>query len=58
MYSDTCGGQNRNQFVAAALLYSVKNLPIDFIEQKFLESGHTYMEVDSMHACIERAKKA
>lgn len=57
MYSDTCGGQNRNQFVAAALLHCTKHLPIDVIEQKFLESGHTYMEVDSMHAAIEAAKK-
>lgn len=27
------------------------------IDQKFLESGHTHTECDSMHACIERAKK-
>lgn len=57
MFSDTCGGQNRNQYVAAALLHCVKHLPIEVIEQKFLESGHTYMEVDSMHSAIESAKK-
>lgn len=27
------------------------------IEQKFLESGHSYMEVDSMHSATERAQK-
>ena len=27
------------------------------IEQKFLESGQTQIEVDSMHSCIEQAKK-
>lgn len=57
MYSDTCGGQNRNQFIAGALLHSVKHTSLEVIEQKFLESGHTNMEVDSMHATIERAKK-
>ncbi|KAK7504908.1 hypothetical protein BaRGS_00003936 [Batillaria attramentaria] len=58
LFSDTCTGQNRNQFVASALLHAAQTLPnISTIDQKFLESGHTHMEVDSMHACIERAKK-
>lgn len=30
---------------------------MEVIEQKFLESGHTDMEVDSMHSTIERAKR-
>lgn len=58
LYSDTCGGQNRNQYVTALLLYAVKNIPhLQKIEHKFLESGHSYMEVDSMHSSIESAKK-
>lgn len=58
LYSDTCGGQNRNQYVAALLLFAVQNIPhIAKIEHKFLESGHSYMEVDSMHSSIESAKK-
>ena len=58
-FSDTCTGQNRNQFVAAALLHAIKILPnIDVIEHKFLEPGHTQMECDSMHAAIEHAKKS
>ena len=57
-YSDTCGGQNRNQFVAAALMYNIrKNNKIKCISQKFLESGHSEMECDSIHATIEHAKK-
>ena len=57
-FSDTCTGQNRNQFVAAALLHAVLNIPsIKIINQKFLETGHTEMEVDSMHAAIEFAKR-
>ncbi|XP_063225537.1 uncharacterized protein LOC134532706 [Bacillus rossius redtenbacheri] len=57
LFSDTCGGQNRNKHVAALLLYDVQTTHLQEIEHKFLESGHTYMEVDSMHSAIEKAKK-
>lgn len=58
LYSDTCAGQNRNQFVAAALQYAAQNIDhIEVIDQKFLESGHSHMECDSIHAAIERAKR-
>ncbi len=57
LYSDACPGQNRNQIVATSLLHSVSTLPnIKIIDHKFLESGHTHMECDSMHAAIEFAK--
>ena len=56
VYSDTCAGQNRNNQFSAMLLHAAKKTGI-IIEQKFLESGHTHMEVDSMHAAIEFAKK-
>ena len=57
-YSDNCMGQNRNKYVAAALLYSVSNnRHLEIVDQKFLETGHTQMECDSMHAAIEYAKK-
>lgn len=57
-YSDTCGGQNRNQFVASALMYCIKkDEKIKCINQKFLESGHSEMECDSIHATIEHAKQ-
>lgn len=58
LFCDTCGGQNRNQQVAAVLLHVLhvaSNLVK--IELKFLESGHTYMECDSMHSAIEVAKR-
>lgn len=55
LFSDTCGGQNRNQQVAAALLYAVKNTHMKIIEHKFLESCHSHMECDSMHSAIENA---
>lgn len=58
LYSDCCSGQNRNQYLAAGLLNIISRNPnIQVIEQKFLESGHTQMECDSMHAAIEHAKK-
>lgn len=57
-FCDTCGGQNRNQQVAAMLLYAVKTIEhLNQIELKFLESGHSQMECDSMHSAIESAKK-
>ncbi|CAG9831811.1 unnamed protein product, partial [Diabrotica balteata] len=45
LFSDTCGGQNKNIQVSALLLHIVKNHPsLQIIEQKFMESGHFYME--------------
>ncbi|MCP4458687.1 MAG: hypothetical protein GY816_11780, partial [Cytophagales bacterium] len=55
MISDSCGGQNRNRIVAAAMHYAVQNLPLESITLAFLETGHTMMPVDSMHSVIERA---
>lgn len=57
LYSDTCGGQNRNQYIAALFLYVVQNTNIQVLQHNFLEKGHSYMEVDSMHSAIETAKK-
>lgn len=56
IFSDGCTYQNRNVILANALLdYSVKN-NIEIV-QKFLEVGHTQMECDSVHSCIERKLK-
>jgi hypothetical protein len=49
-FSDSCSGQNRNQYVCSLLLYAVAILPIDIIDHKFLIPGHTMMECDSMHS--------
>lgn len=57
VFSDTCGGQNRNQNIVGLFVYLVQNTSVDVIEHKFLESGHSYMEVDSMHSAIEKEKK-
>lgn len=56
IWSDGCVYQNRNQILSNALLdYSVKEKKI--VEQKFLVKGHTQMEVDTIHALIERNAK-
>lgn len=57
VYSDTCGGQNRNQFIGSAMLYIVNKTNIENVDMKYMEPGHTYFEADSMHSTIERARK-
>lgn len=61
LYSDTCAGQNRNQFMAATLMYAI-NCPkitknIQILDMNYMESGHSHMECDSMHSRIEQTKK-
>jgi hypothetical protein len=53
IYSDGCTYQNRNTTLSNALLLwaSQKNI---VVYQKYLERGHTQMECDSAHSCIER----
>ncbi|XP_030747603.1 uncharacterized protein LOC115876055 isoform X2 [Sitophilus oryzae] len=58
LYADTCGGQNRNINVFAALIYAVNTLgTLNIIDLKFMENGHSYLEADSIHATIEKNRK-
>ena len=58
LYSDTCAGQNRNRFITGLLKYIVQTEEkFKTIEQKFFETGHSFMEADAIHATIERKKK-
>jgi hypothetical protein len=57
LFSDSCTGQNRNQFTLAAIRQSVLDSELEIVDQKFLTSGHTQMEVDAIHSSIERLKK-
>jgi len=58
LYSDTCGGQNRNQFMASGLLYALKQHPhLEKVNQKLFEPGQSQMESDSIHSAVEHAKK-
>lgn len=59
-YSDCCSGQNRNIYVSVLFLCVFRLLKehgITEINHKFLVSGHTHLEADSIHAQIEKAKK-
>lgn len=58
LYSDSCMGQNKNMFMTSMLHnFLQSDTSIITISQKYLEPGHTQMEVDSVHSVIERAKK-
>ena len=39
------------------LTYAVQKTQLEIITHNFLESGHSYMECDSMHSAIETEKK-
>lgn len=56
LYSDNCSGQNRNRFVFAMYIYVSRTLNLD-ITHRFLQTGHTQNEGDSMHACVEKNLK-
>ena len=58
IYSDCCAGQNRNQYLATSFMPAVNTIPhIKSITHKYLVTGHTQMECDSMHSAIATAKK-
>ncbi|XP_033127156.1 uncharacterized protein LOC117124927 [Anneissia japonica] len=53
IWSDGCGYQNRCAVVSNAYLNLAMKHNVTVI-QKFLVAGHTQMECDSMHSCIQR----
>lgn len=56
--SDSCGGQNRNQFFSGMCLWAVRTLHhVRSITHVYLEKEHTEQEGDSMHSAIERASR-
>lgn len=56
LWSDNCGGQNRNRIVFLMYVYCSQKYSID-ICHRFLEKGHTQQEGDSVHALIEKSSK-
>ena len=56
IYSDGCTYQNRNATLSNAILHFCVKSGLR-IEQKYLERGHTQMECDSVHSCVERKIK-
>lgn len=58
LYSDTCGGQDKNTHVVAMLFTLLQNNQhLETIDHKFLVAGHTHMECDTDHSLIERTRK-
>ena len=58
-YSYTCGGGDKNNFVALMFLYALHNsnlLPdsVKTITHKFMVTGHLHMECDRNRALFER----
>lgn len=57
-WSDTCAAQNRNQYFVATMIYTVNHIPnLQTINVKYMESGHSYLECDTMHSMIEKKRK-
>ena len=55
LYSDCCAGQNRNRFIPLMFMHVVHNSDsLNSITHRFLESGHSQNEGDSMHSVIEK----
>lgn len=58
IYSDCCAWQNRKQYLATSFMHAVNTIPhVQSITHKYLVTGHTQMECDSMHSAIATAKK-
>lgn len=59
MYSDQCGGQNRNIKMAVLCNYIVSSpdFTVTEIHHKFLVSGHSYLPCDQDFGLIEKEKK-
>lgn len=54
-YSDNCCGQNKNRFIVSVYLFALLKFPkIKCITHKYLITGHTQNEADSVHSTIEK----
>lgn len=59
IFSDSCGGQNRNINMCLALMRFIQSddVGIKVIDQKFLVSGHSFLPNDSDFGSVELAAK-
>ena len=59
VYSDCCGGQNRNIKIALLWNYIVQSdqFSVNCVDHKFLESGHTFLPNDQDFGLIEKNKR-
>ena len=58
LYSDSCGGQNRNIFIVHLLLHIIcsPEFTISLINHKFMVSGHSYLPNDRDFGSVETAR--
>lgn len=57
LYSDSCGGQNRNIKLALLLKRFLASSHLKSITQKYFISGHSYNSCDRCYSLIEKYKK-
>ena len=59
LYSDACGGQNRNIFIVCMWLHIVASSdnPFTSVDHKFMVSGHSYLPNDRDFGHIEISRK-
>lgn len=58
MYSDQCGGQNRNKISALCnYIVTSSDFTIEEIDHKFLVSGHSFLPCDQDFGLIEKQNK-
>uniref|UniRef100_A0A6P7F869 Uncharacterized protein LOC114325933 n=1 Tax=Diabrotica virgifera virgifera TaxID=50390 RepID=A0A6P7F869_DIAVI len=53
LFSDNCGGQNKNMNIVLACLKKIHELKFDFIEHYFMIPGHSYLPCDRDFGHIE-----
>lgn len=57
-YSDNCCGQQKNKYLVAMYIYVLKKFTtVNSITHKYLITGHTQNEGDSVHSTIEKEIK-
>lgn len=57
IWSDNCGGQNKNQTLLFLYIFLVAQQTFTMIEHKFLVVGHSYMQCDRDFGLIEKRKR-
>ena len=57
IWSDNCSAQNKNRVMVFLCLFLVAIGLFDHIEQRFLLSGHSFLQCDSDFAFIEKRKR-
>ncbi|KAL7633831.1 UNVERIFIED_CONTAM: hypothetical protein RMT77_015787 [Armadillidium vulgare] len=55
-FSDSCGGQNKNENIIAFMMYVCQMYNVDW-EHTYLESGHSNLHYDSDFVVIEKCKQ-